>query len=46
MSSTPEDAQTTARRKKRVWITVGLLFLVAVVIYFAFIGRGVFGWFT
>ncbi|MEM7054024.1 MAG: hypothetical protein AAF446_05695 [Pseudomonadota bacterium] len=46
MSTGPEDSQALTRRKKRVWLTVGLLFLVAAMIYFAFIGRGVFGWFA
>ena len=41
-----DGSQIEAQRKKRVWITVGLLFLTVAVIYFAFIGRGVFGWFT
>lgn len=45
MSSMPEESART-RRKRRVRITVGLLFIIAAVIYFAFIGRGVFGWFT
>ena len=46
MSSTPEESTGRTRRKRRVRITVGLLFIIAAVIYFAFIGRGVFGWFT
>jgi|GEM_PF-5056656 len=38
--------QPTESRRKGVWITVGSLAVTVLIIYVAFVGRGVFGWFS